>query len=75
MTFAKFLRSPPPLNRRIRIAYEFIMAIRGSLHSAGAKISTNVRIHDTESYKLPDGSRYPWDFPNDSFLITSELLA
>lgn len=48
---------------RIRIAYEFIMAIRGSLRRGGAKISTNVRIHDTESYKLADGCRYSWDFP------------
>lgn len=56
-------REIPSPRRRIRIAYEFIMAIRGSLRIAGAKISTNVRIHDTESYKLPDGFRYPWDFP------------
>lgn len=56
-------REIPSPHHRIRIAYEFIMAIRGSLRIAGAKISTNVRIHDTESYKLPDGFRYPWDFP------------
>lgn len=66
-------REEIPFPGRIRIAYEFIMAIRGSLRSVWAKISTNVRIHDVESYKLPDGCWYSWDFLADSFLITSQL--